>query len=141
MLNHGFYEKFKVNDFHVNCSIGGVINSRFFFKSTGSVMLKKNVYTVSFFLILTVASLEAHSVIDCKISVISPVTDDMGHKWNKGEIVPVDIKRYEKKEIYFCSHGGSCIPESVNGKKVATLTNCKTGKKIDDEDYILKALK
>ena len=68
------------------------------------------------------------TVQECHARVLQPVTDDMGHRWKKGAIVPVDIARSNLDGDRYCAHGGSCLPPAQsNGQETSVLTNCKVG--------------
>lgn len=82
-----------------------------------------------------------HAAVDCQIKVLKTVTDDMGNQFSKGQVIPVDIQRIQDKKVFYCAHGGSCIPARVKGVKTIALTNCKPGVKIGDQDRRLTALK
>lgn len=75
---------------------------------------------------------------ECQARVQRPVTDDMGHGWKPGDVVPVDIAREGGKGGQFCAHGGACLPrQTAEGQAALALTNCKVGPAIGGGDYRL----
>jgi len=114
-----------------------------------SVLLRKSKETTymtkpAFLLLFLTGSWGMHNAaaaVDCHIRIVAPVTDDLGNHWKRGQIVPVDIQRSQANHITYCAHGGSCFPAVTNQRQTARLTDCRAGKKIDDEDRVLIPLK
>lgn len=79
----------------------------------------------------------AKPVRECQIRILRPVTDDMGHRWSAGRLLPVTIMRRDANGTSFCAHGGSCVPRMTRDGQAAQLVNCKPGEALGNGDFRL----
>lgn len=78
---------------------------------------------------------------ECRLRILSAVTDDVGNTWQPGKVLPVDIQRVDGKGVSFCAHGGSCIPRMSGNALASRLIDCRKGASIGGGDYSLIRLR
>ncbi len=76
----------------------------------------------------------AHFAQECQVRVLQSVTDDSGHRWPVGSVLPATILRDGPEGASYCASGGSCLPLKVNGSDTLHLLNCKVGPSLGDGD-------
>lgn len=79
----------------------------------------------------------AKPVRECQIRILRPVTDDMGHRWSAGRLLPVTIIRRDANGTSFCAHSGSCVPRMTRNGQAAQLVNCRPGAALGNGDFRL----
>ncbi len=79
----------------------------------------------------------AKPVQECQIRILRPVTDDMGHRWSAGRLLPVTIMRRDANGVSFCAQGGSCVPRMKRNGQAAQLVNCRPGAALGNGDFRL----
>ena len=79
----------------------------------------------------------AKPVRECRIRILRPVTDDMGHRWSAGRLLPATIMRRDANGVSFCAQGGSCVPRMTRNGRAAQLVNCRPGKALGNGDFRL----
>jgi hypothetical protein len=64
---------------------------------------------------------------ECRIAVVSAVTDDMGRSWQAGEIAPATFVRREGGNTFYCEDHGQCLPQRLHGVTVTRPIDCRVG--------------